>query len=156
MSYSRAHYRRVSPPPDTAVEERDRLIRQIASERAIADRMERFPRLTPENADAAIDFQLACEVEHRKALTSELPMSRRAVRVGRPRPLGRRRRMPRYLYRVKARATIEEVWAIDSDVPLDDAVAMEAIDAGRATFVSDVVIGEEEDRQFWTFDGEAK
>lgn len=68
MTFSRRHYRLVSPPADTAEDIRQRLIRRAAAERAVADRLERFPVLTPFNADAAIRFQDERVAYHEKQL----------------------------------------------------------------------------------------
>ena len=81
-NYSREHCRRVSQPADTERDERDRLVRYIANDRAIADRIEMFPRLTPENANEAIAYQESRQIEHAKALMPLYPIgNRRAIRA---------------------------------------------------------------------------
>lgn len=55
--YSRAHYRRVSPPSDTAAEIAARKVRHAALELGRADRLARFPTITADNVDAQLAFQ---------------------------------------------------------------------------------------------------
>jgi hypothetical protein len=65
--YSRAHYRRVSPPADTPAEIADRAIRVRAGQLGVQDRQQRYPVLTAENADEAMAYQearIAFHVEH--------------------------------------------------------------------------------------------
>ena len=62
-SLQRAHQR-----PDTRADIRDRLMRQIASARAIEARSKRFQRLTYDNADEAIAYQENCYTKFYRAL----------------------------------------------------------------------------------------
>lgn len=55
--YSAAHYRRVSPPSDTAADVDDRRRRREAGDRAVRDRERAYPDLTPATAAAAIAYQ---------------------------------------------------------------------------------------------------
>lgn len=55
--YSARHYRAVSPPADTAEQIRERRIYRMASERAMAERREKFPTITGENFAAACAYQ---------------------------------------------------------------------------------------------------
>jgi hypothetical protein len=68
VSFSRRHYRLVSPAPDTAEDIRQRLIRKAAAERGLADRVARFPVLTPFNAAEAIRFQDERIAHHERAM----------------------------------------------------------------------------------------
>lgn len=68
MSFSQRHYRLVSPTPDTVEDVRQRLIRRTAAERAVADRLERFPTLTPFNAAEAIRYQDERIKHHERAM----------------------------------------------------------------------------------------
>lgn len=67
--------------------------------------------------------------------------------------------MPRYLYTITARALIRETWAIDSPQPLTSAEVMAVMDEDgdgqtEVHFVSDEVVGDEEDREFEACIGE--
>jgi len=55
--FSRAHYRRVSPPADTPADIAARLVRLAALQQAVREMWERFPVVTPENFDAANEFR---------------------------------------------------------------------------------------------------
>lgn len=68
MSFSARHYRAVSPPSDTAEDVRQRLIRRAAAERAVTEREERFPMITPFNFDAANRFQEERIAYHEKRM----------------------------------------------------------------------------------------
>lgn len=58
--YSKAHYRRVSPPSDTAADIAARKRHYRALELARADVAARFPGgITPENACEVLDYQEA-------------------------------------------------------------------------------------------------
>jgi hypothetical protein len=59
--------------PDTAEDIRQRLIRRAAAERGMADREERFPNLTPFNADAAIRYQEERIAYHEKRMGARRP-----------------------------------------------------------------------------------
>jgi hypothetical protein len=70
--FSRRHYRSVSPPADTPREICDRLIRTEASRLAKVDRERDFPRVTPDNVEAVLDYQDARYVHHSQALATNL------------------------------------------------------------------------------------
>lgn len=55
-SYSRAHYRRVSPPADTLDQVVARLLDTQARDAARADRDAAYPTVTIETFDAACDY----------------------------------------------------------------------------------------------------
>lgn len=57
MSFSRAHYRRVSPPADTAADIAARRVRLEALDIAAREMRERFPKITPENFQDANDYR---------------------------------------------------------------------------------------------------
>jgi hypothetical protein len=57
--------------PDSKEDIRDRLRRNLASAKAIADREVAFPRLSAENADAAIAYQDERYQLHYRALRAE-------------------------------------------------------------------------------------
>lgn len=57
--FSRQHYRMVSPATPTAAQVEQTRHEQKAGEWAVRDRELRFPALTAENAQAAIDYQNA-------------------------------------------------------------------------------------------------
>jgi hypothetical protein len=59
VSYSREHYARVNPAPDTPATIAARRARFEASKLALIDRVERYPTLTADNADEAITYQEA-------------------------------------------------------------------------------------------------
>lgn len=54
MAFSRAHYRRVSPPSDTPEQVRERIIDTVARETARQERDARFPIITAENVKDAL------------------------------------------------------------------------------------------------------
>lgn len=53
MSFSRRHYRAVSPPSDTPEQVRLRIIDKVARETARQERDALFPVITPENFNEA-------------------------------------------------------------------------------------------------------
>ena len=55
---------------DTPADVAQRVARRRAGELAVADRQARFPVLTAENADEAIEFQTARERHHMAALSA--------------------------------------------------------------------------------------
>jgi hypothetical protein len=57
--YSKRHYERVSPRADTDEAIAERISHRAACERAVREREDRFPVLTPENAVEAIAWQTA-------------------------------------------------------------------------------------------------
>ena len=57
MGFSKAHFRRVSPPVDTAVDIQDRRFRTQALEQAQAAVKRLYPVLTAQNAAEAIAYQ---------------------------------------------------------------------------------------------------
>lgn len=71
MSFSRRHYRLVSPPADKPQDIADRRARYAASDHAVADRKARYPQLTAANASEAIAYQEDRYRTHYAALTAE-------------------------------------------------------------------------------------
>lgn len=59
MYYSKAHYRRVCPPPDTKQDIADRLKRNAAAEQSRLETSVKFPTLSAENVDEALAYQEA-------------------------------------------------------------------------------------------------
>lgn len=57
MSFSRRHYRFVSPPADTPQQVAERFRVRRANEQAHAETRVRFPVLTEQNIDEALTFQ---------------------------------------------------------------------------------------------------
>lgn len=55
--YSKRHYERVSPSPDTAEQIAERIKHRAVCEQAVREREKRFPVLTPENAGDALAWQ---------------------------------------------------------------------------------------------------
>lgn len=74
--YSARHYRAVSPPTDTDEQIRERRIYQMASERGMADRREKFPKITGENFAAVCAYQeqrIAFHVKRIKSMPRTYP-----------------------------------------------------------------------------------
>lgn len=69
MTFSRRHYRLVSPPADTPADVRDRLIRNAAAKLAGEDRHREFPKVTGANVDAVLEYQEQRYIHHLQALT---------------------------------------------------------------------------------------
>lgn len=57
--YSKRHYERVSPRPDSAEQIAERIRHRAACDQAVREREQRFPTLTTENAAEAIAWQTA-------------------------------------------------------------------------------------------------
>lgn len=68
--YSRAHYRRVSPRADTPAEIAARRLEREACTLGVSDRAARYPTLTADNAEAALEYQEARIAYHRARLAA--------------------------------------------------------------------------------------
>jgi uncharacterized protein (DUF433 family) len=60
---------RAAQRPDTAADVLDRRRRQLAATRAVADRQAKYPELSADNAQAALDYQEARYQEHYRTLS---------------------------------------------------------------------------------------
>jgi uncharacterized protein (DUF433 family) len=69
-NYSRRHYRLIHGDRDTPEAVQERLRYRQAAELGHADMLQRFPELTPENAEKAMHYQEARIQYHLKRLGS--------------------------------------------------------------------------------------